>query len=355
MVECLVATKRIKSLLTIRRTGVIIQITFQNGFNLWPSMNSKSLYSVLLPETIYSMHVYCCSTSRSLKISTLKERKKKWSRGEKHEKDAGWGEKNNKGRRSVRELSRREKLPVGVLQTNKCRGTYINVTAYTALHFRDVWLFTCCWWWWCFRPVYRCVPLQFPRACATSTNTCLQQRLSLLIFMSINGRTTEGESLTGVQISEEGLIQGLFVTALVNINTTTVFFLVDTGLCFTIQELIHILWFLCIHSGVLLRVKVFQNVTQCDRASSSQDFRVIMFTWPSWSSSQLQYSDCLTLEMKALQSLEILGLPTPQHCVISQKTWIFISIVVFWVITCGQMHRDMAQEVLLFKFPLWAH
>ena len=29
-----------------------------------------------------------------------------------------------------------------------------------------------------------------------------------MIFMSINGRTTEGESLTGVQISEEGLIQG---------------------------------------------------------------------------------------------------------------------------------------------------
>jgi hypothetical protein len=44
-------------------------------------MNSKSLYSVLLPETIYSMHVYCCSAFRSLKISTLKEREKKWSRG----------------------------------------------------------------------------------------------------------------------------------------------------------------------------------------------------------------------------------------------------------------------------------
>jgi hypothetical protein len=76
VVECLVATKRIKSLLTIRRTGVIIQITFQSGFSLWPSMNSKSLYSVLLPEKIYSVHVYCCSTFRSLKISTLKERKK---------------------------------------------------------------------------------------------------------------------------------------------------------------------------------------------------------------------------------------------------------------------------------------
>ena len=34
--------------------------------------------------------------------------------------------------------SRREKLPVGVLQTNKFRGIYINLTAYTALHFRDV-------------------------------------------------------------------------------------------------------------------------------------------------------------------------------------------------------------------------
>jgi len=35
-----------------------------------------------------------------------------------------------------------------------------------------------------------------------------QQRLTLSIFMSINGQTTGGESLTGVQISEEGLIQG---------------------------------------------------------------------------------------------------------------------------------------------------
>jgi hypothetical protein len=40
-------------------------------------MNSKSLYSVLLPEKIYSVHVYCCSTFRSLTIRTLKEREKK--------------------------------------------------------------------------------------------------------------------------------------------------------------------------------------------------------------------------------------------------------------------------------------
>jgi hypothetical protein len=122
-------------------------------------------------------------------------------------KDTGWREEINKGRR-VGGKQDREKLPVTDLQIHKFLGTYINLTAHTALHFRDVWLFTSWWWWWCFRPVYCSVSLQFPRACATSTNTCHQQRLSLLIFMSINGRTTEGESLTGVQISEEGLIQG---------------------------------------------------------------------------------------------------------------------------------------------------
>ena len=42
------------------------------------------------------------------------KREKKWSRGEEHEKDAGWGEENNKGRRSSGG-SRGEKLPVGVL------------------------------------------------------------------------------------------------------------------------------------------------------------------------------------------------------------------------------------------------
>ena len=57
-----------------------------------------------------------------------------------------------------------------------------------------------------------------------------------------------------------------------------------------------------------------------------------MSTWSLWSVSQsvsqFKYLDCLTLRMKALQSLEMLRLLAPQHCVSLQKTWIFICIVV---------------------------
>jgi hypothetical protein len=39
------------NILTISSNGVIIQIIFQMGLSLRPRTNSKSLYSVLLPET----------------------------------------------------------------------------------------------------------------------------------------------------------------------------------------------------------------------------------------------------------------------------------------------------------------
>jgi hypothetical protein len=56
--------------------------------------------------------------------------------------------------------------------------------------------------------------------------------------MSINGWTTEGESLTGVQISEEGLIQGTVCHSIGKHKHN--YSLLSGRLCFIIQELIHI-------------------------------------------------------------------------------------------------------------------
>lgn len=89
------------------------------------------------------------------------------------------GERNMKkmldeGRKIIKEEEggkQGRKVTSWCLKTNKFWGTYINLTAYTALHFIYVFCPSCCCGCWCFRPAYCCIPFQFPIACASSTNT----------------------------------------------------------------------------------------------------------------------------------------------------------------------------------------